>query len=147
MTTHEEEDHLVADIAERSNRDEDAPCVVDGVPIQPDPSVRAVCRALQVEGPKAATAVWKELINSRTLYARSNEDWIRLAWDTVVVAQTFERMAQTAGAEQSAELHKHARQLAAFAERYLEKVEGKETAAAISRVRSALLTIGDSRAD
>ena len=112
-----------------------APCVVGDVPLEPDTSVQAVCWALGVDGYVAAGKLWDELVDSRERNAKSPQEWLKLACDTTVVAQTFLREADTATPKQAVQLRAAGERLARHAKGYLSTVTSKETAGAASQVR------------
>ena len=127
-----------ADDAEESPPAKGTICVVGDVPIEPDTSVQAVCRTLGVDGYQASGDLWDELVNSREQKAKSPQEWLKLACDTTVVAQTFLREADTASPKQAVQLRAVGKRLARHAKGYLSTVTNKETAGAVSQVRPVI---------
>lgn len=134
--------------AERALSDDEEPCVTDGVPFVPDGNVETVCRTLAAESPgqERAVALWKELRGSREQRAKTAGDWLELASDSAVLAQTFEREAlefETTAEARTREgsLHRTAEQLARHAHDQLREAsnldeDGDGTAAAVSVIGS-----------
>jgi hypothetical protein len=136
------DDQRPVDGADPSLLAKGTPCVIGDVPIEPDTSVQAVCRALGVDGHQAAHALWAEIADSRERNARKSNDWLKLACDATVLAQTFLHEAATsADPEQAKLLRTRGERLAEHAKRYLGKVTGEETTEAVSQVKSIVAGI------
>ncbi|PRP90462.1 Serine/threonine-protein kinase PrkC [Enhygromyxa salina] len=131
-------EQLPPDSADQSRRGEDSPCVADGVPIRPDASVRAMCRALRTDGLQAAYDIWKEITDSRTRSASSASDWFKVANDTAIFAQTIMNESGTADAEQAVLFVDTATRLADVAQIFLSDATNYETTEAVSQVQSII---------
>ena len=139
------QDESASDSADQSRRGEDSPCVADGVPIdvdgeliESDASVRATCRVLRTDGLQEAVDLWIELAVSRESKAKSDADWLKLACDTTVIAQTFLYEADTADPERARQLREAAVRLAELAKWHLSHMDEEETADAASSARSVV---------